>query len=112
MSMTAAQYLNTITYAVLRYAGHGAPAGQDLALLLDDQGAPYFDLPIHPTGDRDRAFHDLLDDLVGTVRDDGSWEWDGNADLRDCNNNSVLAIWIRSDRDAYETERQEFEASV
>lgn len=62
----ALEFITTVTYPCLFYAGHSAPAGTTVALL---DGNDY------------EQFVELFD-LEGTVRIDGVWNWDGEGDPR------------------------------
>ena len=96
-TMTAAQYVSTVSHPVVRFASTGTPAGEDVAVL--DETVFGFD----------------LDEVTGTVTG-GRWTWDGAGDVRDAQRNAqrntVTAIWVRDDIDNYLAQRQEWESAV
>ena len=91
-TMTALDFYKTHDYPVLRFASTGLPAGVDLALL--DETEVGFE------------WHDL----VGTVRESGTWEWDGEGfgEHTDSRGNTVTAVWLRDDREEYERQEREY----
>lgn len=87
---TALDFFKSRKHPVLRFASIGHPSGIDLALL--DETEVGFE------------WHDLS----GLVRDDGTWEWDGEGSPADSRGNTVTAVWLRDDREEYDRQEREY----
>ena len=98
--ISAQDFAATLAHPVIRVYAVG-DSGRDTALLSDaDEPELGFAWAV----------------LTGTVRESGTWEWDGeHADGEkpsDTRGNDVLNVWIRDDREVYEQQEAEWLASA
>jgi hypothetical protein len=98
--ITAQNFVATLDHPVIRVYAVG-DSGRDTALLAD---ADEPELGFEWAG------------FTGTVREDGTWEWDGErADddkPTDTRGNDVLNVWIRDDREEHGRQEAEWLASA
>lgn len=94
--MTAREYANAHENVIVRYAGNGCPAGQDIAWV-----PPETDLPFD------------LSEITGTVGDDGQFKADNLSGASgwkysDLRGNLIYAVWLRVDPAKWQAEYDEF----
>lgn len=96
--MTALEYANARENVVVRYAGNGCPAGEDIAWIPPETELP-FDLG-EVEGELDEK-----GDFTATNLNDGSglrgWQF------HDWNGNLIYAIWLREDVEVWQEQCDE-----
>lgn len=106
--MRALEFANSRENVVIRIAGNGCPAGQDIAWMPPETELPF-----------------RLDDIEGMVKDDGTFEainlCTGGSDryytqrqgewwVHDWNGNIIYAIWLRVDEEVWKEQNDELNA--
>lgn len=98
MKMTALEYANAHENVIVRIAGNGCPAGQDIAWIPPETELP-FDLgEVEGEVGEDGCF-------TATNLNDGSGAYGWK--FHDWNSNLLYAIWLREDEEEWQEQHAE-----
>lgn len=97
--MNALNFANEREFVVVRIAGNGCPAGQDIAWMPPETELP-FDLgQVEGEVGEDGYF-------TATNLNDGSGVWGWK--FHDWRSNIIYAVWLRTDKEVWEKQAEEF----